>query len=144
MNTRGQVINKYLIDKPDKFKQYQKSVRGVGYLHSERMDRIVLDAFILANRPKIAAAAKEGYGKLKTVEEVVQEFYERTPNSFYDACCLDMGFELTDKDFDDSLKGKLYFKLDFSLYIPELDAALVKEVSKTYNSIDSHTLELSL
>ena len=135
MNLRGKVINKYLNDTPDKFKERQKRYRPyIGYIHTERMDSLVITAYILANRDKIKKAAEHGYGNLLTPEQVVENFYTREPNSFFEACCLDMGFAITDKDIDNDCK------LDFNLYDEDLDKELLAEVNRVYNAIGSHSL----
>lgn len=137
MNLRGKVINKYLKDTTEKFKKRQNATRlYIGYLHTERMDALIITAYILANRSKIEVVAKEGYRLLKTPEQIVENFYTREENGFFEACCLDMGFGVTAKDID---KG---CKLDYSLYNDYLDNALLEEVQRVFSKIDSHTLTL--
>jgi hypothetical protein len=137
MNIRGRVINKYINEQPEKFKARQRAINPyIGYEHKERMDSLVITAFILANRDKIASAAINGYRKIKSPEEVVKGFYERKPSDIHEVCCLEMGFNVSEKDIDNKCI------LDFSIYIPHLDEALLNEVNRVYREIDSKTPSL--
>lgn len=137
MNLRGKVINKYLNDIPkNKFKERQHRNDYIGYIHTERMDAMLITAYVLANRRKIETIANDGYRNLKTPEQVIENFYTRNENGFFEACCLDMGFDVTGKDIDNGCK------LDFSLYNDYLDDELLQEVKKIFNKIDSLTPNL--
>lgn len=137
MNLRGTVINKYLDNKPEKFKIREKNRHDyIGYMHNDRMDNLLITAYVLANRNKIIELARDGYGKLLSPLEIVNNFYYRRENGFFEACCLDMGFGVTAKDID---KG---CKLDYDLYNDELDKSLLIEVERVFRKIDLKTLEL--
>ena len=142
MNYKGKVIHKYLNDRPEKTLKREKMIHGIQYEHHERMEKLILRAFVLASRDKIKKISQEAYGKLKSPKSILPLLYVEEGSGFFTADILDMGFQTTDKDWDLCIKNKMHIEHEFILYGPDLEKEMLEEVVKVFNSIDSKTMSM--
>lgn len=142
MNLRGRVLTKYKDEFTEKHIEYQSCRNdSIGYEHHRRMNRLILDAFLIANREDIKKVAMRLYRNHRAgevVERLVKMFagYQDTTCGFIEVEGTDLGFDITPVEVS---RGD---SETYDIYIPELKSALRDIVYKWFREIEQNTLEL--